>query len=114
MYRSRRKLAIIDPSYAALYLETHLELDEGEAAEPELLRQALSHVAEALGELKMPSEQAKLHQKKLDKLLSQQGIEAIYGLGVWLKALGLKLTFTVDEEVKDKNINSTSNSELTV
>ncbi|HAG82036.1 MAG TPA: hypothetical protein DCL61_12925 [Cyanobacteria bacterium UBA12227] len=27
-----------DPNYAAVYLETHFELDEGEEPEPELLR----------------------------------------------------------------------------
>lgn len=56
-----------DPSYAALYIEAILEEED---PEPELLKMALSHVAEALGEQNMTPEQAKLHQEKLDELLS--------------------------------------------
>ena len=103
-----------DPSYASVYLETHFELEEDEDPDPELLRLALSHVAEALGEQNMPSEQAKLHLEKLDELLSQGGSEVIYSLINWLNALGLKLTVTVCEEAQDKSANSTSSSELTV
>lgn len=86
-----------DPTYAARYLETHFELEDGEDPDPELIRLALSHVAEALGEPQMTPEQAKLHREKLDELLSQRGSEAIYNLGQWLNALGLKLTVTVCE-----------------
>ncbi len=86
-----------DKSYAALYLETHLEEDEDEF-EPELLRLALSHVLEALGESKMSPEQVKSHYKKLDELFAQGGGEAISNLGLWLNALGLKLTVTVGAE----------------
>jgi DNA-binding phage protein len=100
-----------DPSYAAVYLETHLEEKE---PEPELLRLALSNVAEALGELNMSSEQANLHREKLDKLLSHEGIEAIYNLANWLKNLGLKLTVSVSEEAEDSSTNTASQSELTV
>lgn len=77
-----------DPRHAAAYIEAILE---EENPEPELLRLALSNVAEARGELTMPSEQAKLHKEKLDDLLSKQGSDAIYHLGAWLNALGLKL-----------------------
>jgi DNA-binding phage protein len=100
-----------DPSYAAAYLETHLEEKE---PEPELLRLALSNVAEALGEVNMSSEQAKLHRKKLDQLLSNPGIEAIYRLANWLNDLGLKLTVTSSEEAEDSFTNTVSESELTV
>lgn len=99
-----------DPSYASVYLETHFELEEDEAPDPELLKLALSNVAEALGEQHMSSEQTKLHLEKLDQLLSKRGSEVIYGLEGWLNALGLKLTVTVAEEAQDKNVNSTSDS----
>jgi DNA-binding phage protein len=86
-----------DPSFASLYLETHFELEEGEEPAPQLIRLALSHVLEALGEQKMTTEEAKMHLEKLDEILSQQGSDVIYNLGNWLKALGLKLTVTVCE-----------------
>jgi DNA-binding phage protein len=97
-----------DPAYAAGYLETHLE-EDGEEPDPRLIRLALSHVAEALSEQHMTPEEAKLHREKLDELLSQQGSEAIYNLGTWLNALGLKLTVTVAEQ-PDNNITNTVNS----
>ncbi|MBD1922197.1 transcriptional regulator [Microcoleus sp. FACHB-831] len=100
-----------DPSYAAVYLETHLE-EKG--PEPELLELALSNVAEALGERNMSEEEAKMHREKLSQLLSQRGSDAIYNLGNWLNALGLKLTVTVCDEAKDSLINSASGEELTV
>ncbi|HBL13896.1 MAG TPA: transcriptional regulator [Cyanobacteria bacterium UBA11162] len=99
-----------DPNYAAVYLETHFELDEGEDPEPELLRLALSHVAEALSS----SEQTKQHLEKLDELLSKPGSEAIYSLGTWLNALGLKLTVTVCDEAKDQLKNTETASKITV
>lgn len=99
-----------DPSYASVYLETHFELEEDEAPDAELLKLALSNVAEALGEQQMSSEQTKLHLEKLDELLSKRGSDVIYGLASWLNALGLKLTVTVAEEAQDKSANSTSDS----
>lgn len=89
-------------------------MDEGEVPEPELLRLALSQVAEALGELNMSSEPAQLHLEKLDELLSKRGSNVIYSLGAWLKTLGLKLTITVSQEAENKSRNSASDSELTV
>lgn len=74
-----------------------MEEDEDEF-DPELLRLALSYVLEALGESKMSPEQLKSHYKKLDELFTQDGGEAIYNLGLWLNALGLKLTVTVGAE----------------
>ncbi|MFB8792337.1 MAG: transcriptional regulator [Potamolinea sp.] len=103
-----------DPSFAAVYLETHFELEENEKPEPELIRLALRNVAEAQGEGKMTPEQIKQHYEKLDELLSQPGNEAIFRLEHWLNALGLKLTVTVIENNNNQTINSASSSELTV
>lgn len=103
-----------DPSYAASYLETHFELEENEKPEPELLQLALNNIVEALGELNLTPEQVKQHYEKLDELLSKPGNEAIYSLGNWLKALGLKLTVTVRENGNNQTQNTASNSELTV
>jgi DNA-binding phage protein len=103
-----------DPNYAALYLETHMELEEGEELDPRLLRLALSNVAEALSEQHMTQEQAKLHLEKLDELLSQPGVEAIYNLGDWLNALGLKLTVRATSEVDNSLTNIVSSSEIIV
>lgn len=104
-----------DPSYAALYLETHLELEEDEELEPKLIKLALSNVAEALGEQNgMIPEQVKQHQEKLDKLLSQPGSEAIYHLGEWLNNLGLKLTVSVAKNADDYVTNNANESKLTV
>lgn len=102
------------PSYAAVYLETHFELDEGEKPDEALLRLALSDVAEALGQSKMTPEQYELHLKKLDELLSEQGSDAIYSLGTWLKALGLKLTVAVCTDTEDNDVNADIPAQLTV
>ncbi|MBD0302391.1 MAG: transcriptional regulator [Tolypothrix sp. T3-bin4] len=100
-----------EPELAAAYITATLEEED---PEPELLKMALSHVAEALGEQNMTPEQAKVHQEKLDELLSQRGSEAIYNLGTWLNALGLKLTVTVTEKADSNNTNAAISSELTV
>ena len=102
------------PSYAAVYLETHFELDEGEEPDEALLRLALSDVAEALGQPKMTPEEYEVHLKKLDELLSQQGSDAIYNLGSWLNALGLKLTVAVCTDTEDNTANAETRSHLTV
>ncbi|MEP6520410.1 hypothetical protein NDA07_01290 [Microcoleus vaginatus DQ-U2] len=57
------------PELAAAYITATLEEEE---PEPELLKRAISEVAEAFGQPKMTPEQYKLHLKKLDELLSQQ------------------------------------------
>ena len=100
-----------DPSHAGGYIEAILEEED---PEPELLKMALSNVAEALGEQNMTPEQAKVHLEKLDELLSQTGSEAIYSLGTWLNAFGLKLTVAVVEKVEDSNTDSLNNSQITV
>ncbi|TVP62988.1 MAG: transcriptional regulator [Nodularia sp. (in: Bacteria)] len=103
-----------DPNYAAVYLETHLELADGEQPEPELLKLALSHIAEALGEKNMTPEEVSLHIKKIDALLSQSGSEEIYNLGNWLNTLGLKLTVTVSEKESHSITNTANTSEVKI
>lgn len=85
-----------DPSYAALYLETHFE--EEEYPDPGLLKLALSDVLEALSRSNLSLEQTERQSQKLDKILSQQGSDVIYGLSQWLNELGLKLTVTVAKQ----------------
>jgi DNA-binding phage protein len=102
------------PSYAAVYLETHFELDEGEEPDEALLRLALMDVAEALGQPQMSPEQYELHLKTLDELISQQGSYAIYSLGAWLKALGLKLAVAVSTDTEDNHVNAEIPAQLTV
>ncbi|KAM3097392.1 hypothetical protein ACKFKF_20040 [Phormidesmis sp. 146-12] len=77
-----------DRTYAATYLETHLE---EATAEPDVLHLALLNVSEALSR-SHPLLQAADHQQKLDDLLSQPGSQAIQSLADWLNQLGLKLT----------------------
>jgi DNA-binding phage protein len=84
-----------DPEYAAGYLDAILEEKD---PEPELLQHALQDVAEALGELKISKEGAKLHLEKLERILSVGGSAEIYKLGVWLNELGLKLSVTVSSD----------------
>jgi DNA-binding phage protein len=99
------------PELAAAYITTTLE---EEAPEPELLKRALSDVAEALGKPKMSPEQYELHLKKLDELLSQPGSDTIYHLGTWLNALGLKLTVAVCTDTEDNNVNAAIPAKITV
>jgi DNA-binding phage protein len=99
------------PELAAAYITATLEEEE---PEPELLKRALSDVAEALGQPKMTPEEYELHLKKLDELLSLQGSDAIYNLGTWLNALGLKLTVAVCTDTEDNTANAETRSHLTV
>lgn len=99
------------PELAAAYITATLE---EEAPEPELLKRALSDLAEALGQPKMSPEQYELHLKTLDELLSQQGTDAIYNLGTWLNALGLKLTVAICTDTEDNNVNAEIPAQLTV
>ena len=103
-----------EPSYAAVYLETHFELDEGEEPDEALLRLALGDVAEALGQPKMTTEQYELHLKTLDELLLQKGSDTIYNLGTWLNALGLKLTVAVCTDTEDNTEDAEIPAQLTV
>lgn len=85
-----------DPAYAAIYLETHMEEDEDN--QPELLRQALDNVLQALSRSSMSPEQVEMQRQKLSDILSQPGSQAIYGLAIWLDELGLKLTVKVPDQ----------------
>ncbi|MBD0340878.1 MAG: transcriptional regulator, partial [Microcoleus sp. Co-bin12] len=87
---------------------------EEENPEAELLKMVLNNVAEALGQPKMTPEEYELNLKKLDELLSQQGSDAIYNLGTWLNALGLKLTVAVCTDTEDNTANAETRSHLTV
>lgn len=100
-----------NPIDSAMYLEAFFEEENPEA---ELLKMVLSNVAEALGQSKMSPEQYELHLKTLDELLSQQGSDAIYHLGTWLNALGLKLTVAVCTDPEDNNVNAEIPAQLTV
>ena len=100
-----------NPQLAAAYIAATLE---EEAPEPELLKRALGDVAEALGQPKMTAEQYELHLKKLDELLSDQGSNAIYNLGTWLNALGLKLTVAVCTDTEDNTKDAEIPAQLTV
>ncbi|MEG4573731.1 transcriptional regulator [Microcoleus sp. N3A4] len=100
-----------NPELAAAYITATIEEID---PEPELLKRALGDVAEALGQPKMTPEEYELHLKKLDKLLSQQGNDAIYNLGTWLNALGLKLTVAVCTDTEDNDVNAEITAQLTV
>jgi DNA-binding phage protein len=100
-----------NPIDSAMYLEAFFEEENPEA---ELLKMVLSNVAEALGQPKMSPEQYELHLKTLDELMSEQRSDAIYSLGTWLKALGLKLTVAVCTDTEDNNINAEIPAQLTV
>jgi len=100
-----------NPALSAAYITATIEEID---PEPELLKRALTDVAEALGQPKMTPEEYELHLKKLDELLSQQGSDAIYSLGIWLKTLGLKLTVAVCTDTDDNNVNAEILAELTV
>ncbi|MCP2727508.1 helix-turn-helix domain-containing transcriptional regulator [Limnofasciculus baicalensis] len=100
-----------EPSEAALYLWAILQEENPES---NLLPLALRDVAEALGEVNLSPEEAKLHLDKLDELMKKGGVETIYGLLNWLKTLGLILTVVVDEDAED-HLNKIPNaSEVTV
>jgi DNA-binding phage protein len=79
-----------DPLESACYLTAILEAED---PEPELLPLALSDVAKAIAKTETSTQ-------ALETILQKQGAEAIYGLADWLKALGLKLTVTVDKEAE--------------
>jgi hypothetical protein len=85
-----------DLNYAAIYLETHLEDHEPIDLETDLLKLALSNVAEAIA----PDQ---TYAIALETILQKQGAAAIYDLADWLKGLGLKLTVTVNTEAEIYN-----------
>ena len=100
-----------NPVLSAAYITATIEEED---PEPQLLKQALSDVAEAIVQPQMTPAEYELHLKKLDELLSQQGSDTIYNLGIWLKALGLKLTVAVCSDTEDNTANAEARSHLTV
>jgi DNA-binding phage protein len=100
-----------NPEEAADYIWAILDEED---PEPELLPSALRDVGEALGELNMSPEAAKLHLEKLDELFQKQGSDAIYGLAEWLKPLGLELTAAVRNNGNNTETNSAETEELVV
>ena len=98
-----------DAHHAAAYLEACLEESD---PEPELLRQVLLNIAEALGTTAPHSPTTKVDINQLDEVLSAQGSTAIYGLVNWLNQLGLKLTIAVQEPVVDDLAMETPDSQL--
>jgi DNA-binding phage protein len=99
-----------DPEYSAGYLTEIFEEESGDL-ELGIMRKALRDVFEALGEPNMSAEEAKLHLKKLDILLPQEGIATIYALANWLNALGLKLTVAVAQSDEGGESSSVSDVE---
>ena len=85
-----------DPEEAAAYIEAILEEKN---PEPELLRSGLQEVAQALGQLTMPIEQANHHLEQLDQILPDHESQVIYNLANWLSTLGLKLSVTNSSSV---------------
>ena len=100
-----------NPTDSAMYLEAFFEEENPEA---ELLKMVLSNISEAIGKQQMSPEQYELHLQKLDELLSQPGSDAIYNLGTWLNALGLKLTVAVCADAEDNTANAEISEQLTV
>ncbi|MEG4484303.1 transcriptional regulator [Microcoleus sp. D2_18a_B4] len=100
-----------NPIDSAMYIEAFFE---EENPETELLKMVLSNISEALGKQQMSREQYEWHLKKLDELLSQHGSDAIYNLGTWLNALGLKLTVAVCTDTEDNTANAETRSQITV
>lgn len=102
-YRESLIARLKNPEYAAAYIEAILEEED---PEPELLKDALQNVAEALGELNLPKEQESLHLEKLERILSVEGSAEIYNLALWLDQLELKLTVTVKSDNSSQPIES--------
>ena len=101
-----------DPNYSAAYLSLIFDEEEEGDLETGIMRKVLRDVFEALGEPIMSAEDAKLHLKKLDVLLPQEGIATIYALANWLNVLGLKLTVAVDVEETGEEVSSVAGVEL--
>jgi DNA-binding phage protein len=101
-----------DPNYSAAYLSLIFnDLEEGDL-ELKIMFSALRDVFEALGKPNMSEEDASLHLEKLDNLLSGEGTATIYALANWLKALGLKLTVSVDGGDGESSANATELAEV--
>jgi DNA-binding phage protein len=110
-YHPLKIKSLKDPLFAIAYLTEIFEEESGDL-ELGIMRKALRDVFEALGELNMSAEDAKLHLEKLDILLSGEGSATIYALANWLNALGLKLSVTVAKEDEGEQESSVTDVEL--
>lgn len=88
-YREYLISSLKDPERAAGYIETFLELEEGD--EPEYLSSILKDVIEARLHMNDVSEEVKLRHEKLDKMLSGTKGAEIYALVELLDALGFRI-----------------------
>lgn len=88
-YREYLISSLKDPERAAGYIETFLELEEGD--EPEYLSSILKDVIEARLQMNDISEELKLRHEKLDKMLSETKGAEIYSLVELLDALGYRI-----------------------
>ncbi|MFB2981399.1 DNA-binding protein [Microseira sp. BLCC-F43] len=88
-YREYLISSLKDPERSAGYIETFLELEEGD--EPEYLSSILKDVIEARVQMNDVSEEVKLRHEKLDKMLSETKGAEIYALVELLDALGYRI-----------------------
>ncbi|MEG4498419.1 transcriptional regulator [Microcoleus sp. F10-C6] len=78
-----------EPERAAGYIETFLELEEGD--EPEYLSSVLKDVIEAIAQINPVLEEVKSRYEKLDRMLSETKGAEIYALVELLDALGYRI-----------------------
>lgn len=88
-YREYLISSLKNQERAAGYIETFLELEEGD--EPEFLSSALKDVIDARLQMNNLSEEAKQHYEKLDKMLAETTGAEIYTLVELLDALGYRI-----------------------
>jgi DNA-binding phage protein len=88
-YREYLIASLKDPERAAGYIETFLELEEGD--EPEYISSVLKDVIEAHAQINPVMEEVKSRYEKLDKMLSETKGAEIYALVELLDAMGFRL-----------------------
>ena len=89
-YREYLIASLKDPERAAGYIETFLELEEGD--EHEYLSSVLKDVIEAHAQINPVLEEVKSRYEKLDRMLSETKGAEIYALVELLDALGFRMT----------------------
>lgn len=88
-YREYLISSLKNPERAAGYIETFLELEEGD--EPEYLSSILKDVIEAQAQINPVLEEVNARYEKLDKMLSETKGAEIYALVELLDALGFRM-----------------------
>ncbi|MEG4901434.1 MULTISPECIES: transcriptional regulator [unclassified Microcoleus] len=88
-YREYLMSSLKEPERAAGYIETFLELEEGD--EPEYLSSVLKDVIEAIAQINPVLEEVKSRYEKLDRMLSETKGAEIYALVELLDALGYRI-----------------------